>query len=285
MVEKTLVTSGYFTNPARINSEAKQAQDDIRDYLSNILGGFNGSVLTISSGTATPGNKETGSVFIIDTEAAATTDDLDFIDTTNLREGALYLLRSSDNARSVVIKHNQTGTGKFLLNNSADFTLNNINKFILFRLEGTKTQFQEVFRSFGSDIDSFHSYLKITPERSIQLLVTDDYVSDLTTGDGICYFVVPAQLDGYFLSRAHLRYITAGSGTLNSLVQIHNVNTALDVLSTRITIGPTGTEGLGTINSSNAGVLTNHLLRIDVDQVPETTAPKGAILTLTFDRT
>jgi hypothetical protein len=118
----------------------------------------------------------------------------------------------------------------------------------------------------------------------VQLIVFG-FTTDLATGDGKAYCVIPAALGGMDLVRVHARVITAGT-TGTSDFQIHNLTQAVDMLSTKITIdsGETGSDTAATppvIDGSNDDVATNDVLRIDVDAI-STTAPKGLIITMEF---
>jgi hypothetical protein len=112
-----------------------------------------------------------------------------------------------------------------------------------------------------------------------------DFTTDTATGDGKFYFHIPPALDGMNLVYVHAEVITAGTtGTTD--IQIHNVDNALDMLSTKLTIdsGETGSDTAATaavINTSNDHVNTNDVLRVDVDAV-STTAAQGLIVTLGF---
>ena len=113
-----------------------------------------------------------------------------------------------------------------------------------------------------------------------------DYTTDTATGDGKGYIHIPAGMDGMNLVEVHAEVITAGTtGTTD--IQIHNVDNALDMLSTKLTIdsAETGSDTAATpavINTSNDHINTNDVLRIDVDAV-STTAAQGLIVTLGFN--
>lgn len=120
--------------------------------------------------------------------------------------------------------------------------------------------------------------------KSVQFVVTD-FTTDTATGDGQMYFHVPSALNGMDLVAVHAEVITAGTtGTTD--IQIHNVTDAADMLTTKITIDSTetGSDTAATpavINTAADDVVTNDLLRIDVDAV-STTAAKGLIVTMEF---
>lgn len=117
-----------------------------------------------------------------------------------------------------------------------------------------------------------------------QILVFD-YTANVTTGDGKAYFRIPSKMDGMNLVDAHAEVITAGTtGTTD--IQIYNVDNALNMLTTVLTIdsAETGSDTAATpfsINTSNDHVNTNDVIRIDVNAV-STTPPKGLIVTLEF---
>lgn len=112
------------------------------------------------------------------------------------------------------------------------------------------------------------------------------FATNVVVGDGRFYIHVPSEMNGSALVEVHAEVITAGTtGTTD--IQIHNVNGAVDMLSTKLTIdsAETGSDTAATpavINTSNDNVATNDVLRIDVDAV-STTPPKGLLVTLGFE--
>jgi len=112
-----------------------------------------------------------------------------------------------------------------------------------------------------------------------------DYTTDCVVADGVGYFHVPAGLNGMNLVEVHAFCITAGTtGTMD--IQIHNLTDTADMLSTKITIDTTetGSDTAATppvINGATDDVVTNDVIRIDVDVI-HTTAAKGLIVTLGF---
>jgi hypothetical protein len=116
-------------------------------------------------------------------------------------------------------------------------------------------------------------------------IVSFDYTTDTSVGDGAGYFHIPPALNGMNLTYIHAEVITAGvTGTTD--IQIHNVTGTADMLSTKLTIDTTetGSDTATTpavIDGANDDVTTNDLIRIDVDAV-STTAAKGLLITLGF---
>jgi len=123
--------------------------------------------------------------------------------------------------------------------------------------------------------------------RYIQIVVFD-FATTVETGDGKYYIHIPPKFDNMELTYVHAKVITAGTtGTLD--IQIHNIDNALDMLSTTLTVdsGELGSHDAATpavINTSNDHVNTNDVLRVDVDAVHSGTAPIGLILTLGLKR-
>jgi hypothetical protein len=93
---------------------------------------------TISGGVVTA----TASFFPVDTEADAATDDLDTI--SGGIDGRIIILKSSDNARTVVVKH---GTGNLILNGAADFSMSNTSYRIQLQYDSALTKWVEISRS------------------------------------------------------------------------------------------------------------------------------------------
>lgn len=119
----------------------------------------------------------------------------------------------------------------------------------------------------------------------VQVLVTTDFDTDTAVADGGNFFHIPAGLDGYNIVEVHAEVITAGT-TNTTDVQIANVTSAADILSTKLTIdsAETGSDTAATpavINAAEDDVAENDLLRFDIDAV-STTAAKGLIVTVGF---
>lgn len=101
--------------------------------------------LTIASGNITP----TRALFKVDTEAAASTDNLDHILTTNLPAGSIVIVRAANTTRDVICKHAVGGSGQLMNADGADFNLNDTEKMICYFLESTT--WVELWRSYGND--------------------------------------------------------------------------------------------------------------------------------------
>ena len=79
-----LPASGYISSDQRTVGEMKQALEDVRDVISELLGGQAETELTISAGSITP----TAAIHTVDTEADASSDDLTNINYATTRMAA-----------------------------------------------------------------------------------------------------------------------------------------------------------------------------------------------------
>jgi len=125
----------------------------------------------------------------------------------------------------------------------------------------------------------------IDTTKIVQLYVVEGATA-CEVGDGAFYFAIDSTWNGYVLSSASAKVITAGTtGTMD--IQLHNVTTAADMLTTKITIDSTETSSATAatpyvIDTDNDDVSTGHVIRVDIDAV-HTTPAQGLLLTLKFD--
>lgn len=163
----TPAAQGYPSNASRTNAEMKQFLEDVLAISKELPGGNTTSTLTIASGSITP----TTGVHLVDTEAAAATDDLTNIVQTNHPDGRLLVLMSVSSARNVVVKNAAGGTGQILTATGADFTLDDASSALILRRSGTN--WVEVGRFYGNDKASFRNYLA-SPQASVASAATVD---------------------------------------------------------------------------------------------------------------
>lgn len=91
------------------------------------------SDLTINSGVVVA----TGSAHRIDTEGAASADNLDKIQVTNVRNGCFMILRPVNIARKVTVRHMQGGSGQVYLVAAGSYTMDIENAALVLQLVGT----------------------------------------------------------------------------------------------------------------------------------------------------
>jgi len=99
--------------------------------------------LTISSGAVTLVNAIVEQTIAIDTESSAATDDLDTITNNYAREGQRIIIRTSNDARDVVVKYN---TGNIVLSGAADFTLTTRRSMLCLVWNTTNSKWNEAWR-------------------------------------------------------------------------------------------------------------------------------------------
>ena len=140
----TLPAANYLTDGARTEGEVKASLEAWLSATKQIPGAAQVELTnTISGGAITPAGG--GGVVVIDTESAAATDDLANIVQTNYPDGACLLVRNSNAARFVVLKHAATGAGQMFLRRSVDYVLDDTKKFILLQRRGT--DWYEIYRA------------------------------------------------------------------------------------------------------------------------------------------
>lgn len=167
-----LPPNGYMEDPARTKGQQKQAFNDLRDAISEMPGGEPESApVVISSGSIAP----SAACVSVDTEAAAATDDLTNISTTNHTDGRLLLLRPYLTTRIPTVKHLAGGAGQISLGDAKDFALDERTKWLLVKRTGA--DWEEVARNQPRGHLSRSAVVSSTPynaalsDRGIALLV------------------------------------------------------------------------------------------------------------------
>lgn len=142
----SLPASGAITAIAS-NAAGQTLFEQLRDWLSQLPASAEVQ-LTISAGSITPATRDQGSIKV-ETEAAAASDDLSNIATTNVSDGGLLLLRAANASHTVVVKHAAGGAGQMALQYDADFSLDDTDKWLLIKRVGA--DWIEVNRCWGND--------------------------------------------------------------------------------------------------------------------------------------
>ena len=108
---------------------------------------------------------------------------------------------------------------------------------------------------------------------------------DTYVGDGITAITIPATFDGLYLYSIGGHVYTAGTGATTD-IQLYNLTTAVDVLSTKLTIDATeldsSTAATAAVIGDNNRVYTATVLRVDVDQIASGSAAKGLEIRMEF---
>ncbi len=112
--------------------------DDAENNTINGSLAFGYDELTIATGSVTPNRSH----HTIDTQADASTDDLDTIATGSVDDGCLLILSANHTDRTIVCKH---GTGNLLLSDDSDYSLDDTDKRIVFQRFGAS--WYEICRS------------------------------------------------------------------------------------------------------------------------------------------
>lgn len=132
----TFPVVNHISNSARTEGEVKAALEAMLAATKQIPGAAQVELTnTIAGGSITPAGG--GGVIVIDTESAAATDDLTNIVQANYPDGSMLLLRNSNAARFVVVKHAATGAGQIVLARSVDYVMDDTKKFLLIQRRGT----------------------------------------------------------------------------------------------------------------------------------------------------
>ena len=110
------------------------------------------TALTIATGVVTLSNNS--SSYVLDTEGAAATDDLDTI--SGGQDGQIIFIKSTANARNVVLKHATGNIWNPQNNNAAnrDITLDIATDFVMLRYSSTAAYWIVVSSSFNNFVNS-----------------------------------------------------------------------------------------------------------------------------------
>jgi hypothetical protein len=139
-----LPAQNYLNNGARNNAEMKQAFEDVRSVVAELLGGGVETTLVLNATAITP-LANAAHCISIDTQGGAGTDNCANIIQTNTVDGSLLLVRNANAARTVVLKNAAGGAGQLNLLNGADFALKDTKTWVL--LKRTGALWEEVLRS------------------------------------------------------------------------------------------------------------------------------------------
>jgi len=108
-------------------------------------------------------------------------------------------------------------------------------------------------------------------EKIVILKVVPDTTAFPTVADGVMYFTIPPELDGFDVTSVGAHVYAASDGGVAINISLYNVTGAADVLSTQLTIDNGETDSstaaaAAVIDTTEDDVTTADVLRIDVNQ-------------------
>ena len=197
-----------------------------RTAATQLLGGSSAVAYTIiTAGTIKP----TAALCTVDTEGAASSDDLTNITgepditATGFPGHGVVILRAANTARTVVVKHLAGGSYDMELHGSADFSLDDDAKRIVLELRGTR--WYEVDRFYAADSAARRTALGLTLLATLAAPANPGDNGKLVTASGGAwvYSAPPAGGSG-FLQR--IRYYAGASRnyTSGSVIRIEEID-------------------------------------------------------------
>lgn len=234
----------------------------------------------------------------VDTLADAADDNLDTISLgANIEEGSILIVRPDNDARTIVIRHDQDNISCV---GQANITLDDIEDFAILVYDETLVKWlcfgSVVYASIAETDAASEASKAITPDalggsdfgkRSpIFQPIADETVH--TVGDAKQYFPTPEWMAGWNLVDVRISYVpTAGTGAASLFsVMIHNLTQAADMLSTVCSVDPTEqTSDTAVtpvvIDAAQDDITLGDVLRVDFDAI-HTVPGKGAHIELVF---
>lgn len=156
-------TAGQMTTSPISITTLKALEEQRRGAIAQLLGGSDGTpTYTIASGAIKP----TTGMFLVDTEGAAASDNLDRITVeanvtvTGFSSHGFLILQAANTARTVVVKHLAGGADQIRLADDVDFSLDDDKKALALIHDGSV--WREVGRFFGADAAAARTFLGVT---------------------------------------------------------------------------------------------------------------------------
>ena len=167
------------------------------------------------------------------------------------------------------------------LNNNKEEIIPNLNIEPSIDVDNDKLSFYDT--SSGASRAILPKNITAFTERTVIVKCVADGIAPYT-GNGITHFVVPSTLGGKNLQSAQAHVYTVGSGGSITNVQLHNLTTGDDMMSTPITIdlseNDSSTAATPSVVGGDNSVSTADVIRIDVDAVATNT--KGLEVRMVF---
>jgi hypothetical protein len=138
--------AGYPSDSSRSQSDMQTYFETMLSIQKEVLGGTSEAAsVELSSHSFTPGNNEC--VCVIDTASMASTDTLNTIDATNVRDGEVIVVRSTNEARVITVANAAGGAGQILTADGTNVVLSSTQTFMALKYNAAITAFEEMFRS------------------------------------------------------------------------------------------------------------------------------------------
>lgn len=156
-------SSTNLTDPAVTQGTYRTALGDFLNASQELPGGKARATFTISGNAITP----TTAQVVADTAGGA--GQLNLIVPTNFPSGRLILVSSGAAARPITLKHNQSGTGKLIMRNSADLILTDPTWVVIFEHDAANGQWIERFRNIPDGQEAQSGYFSYVSATSVKL--------------------------------------------------------------------------------------------------------------------
>ena len=138
--------AGYPSNTARTQSDIQTYLETMLSIQKEVLGGTSEAAsVQLASYTFTPGNN--ACVCNIDTNGLGPSDTLNTITPTNIRDGEVILIRSTNNSRVITVTNGAGGTGQIYTADGNNVVLTSTKTFLALKYNIGITAFEEVFRA------------------------------------------------------------------------------------------------------------------------------------------
>lgn len=266
------------TSVGHTKAELAAELEDLRDYIAeSILGAVAIQQLTIASGAITlpDGASGGGSIYTLETEAAAASDTLTTISLTNTHDGQVIILGAAYTAHVVTIDHAAGGTGQLQLWDGQDFTFASAAALVGFRRSGNDwieipalrfvpaADLTSVAALTSSDLvrvyDASASAEKSTPATQLGHIVQEVEATPYTTYNNVSAQIpaddtIPQNSEGVELVTAT---ITPKSATNRLRIRA----------SLSAAVGATGAVACALFQDSTANAIASRFLRAASDDV------------------
>lgn len=138
--------SGYPSNTARTQSDIQTYLETMLSIQKEVLGGTSEAAsVQLSGNTFVPGNN--ACVFNIDTNGLGPSDTLNSVTPTNVRDGEVIIIRSTNNARVITVTNGAGGAGQIYTADGNNVVLSSTKTFLALKYNIGINAFEEVFRA------------------------------------------------------------------------------------------------------------------------------------------